>query len=71
VVMTPAAYTMVEAVAEAWASIDGKLEGFRHGQEFPDSDRARCEGYYDGYMHEAAELLERIEARGYRLVRVR
>lgn len=52
-----------EAVAEAWASIDGKLDEFKGG---------RCgfdqKGHYEGYLSEAAELLARVEKRGWRLV---
>ena len=56
---------LVEAVAEAWASIDGKLQGFRYGRQHPDSERARREGYYIGYLEDAAELVRRIQVRGF------
>lgn len=59
---------MVEAVAEAWASIDGKLEKFRWERDNPHAPETRIGGYYNGYMHEAEELLKRVEARGYQLV---
>lgn len=52
-----------EAVAEAWASIDGKLDEFKGG---------RCgfdeKGHYEGYLSEASELLARVEKRGWKLV---
>jgi hypothetical protein len=48
------------AVAEAWASIDGKLDGF-HAPGDP-------KGHHAGYMAEAEELICRIMARGYAIV---
>lgn len=55
-----------EALADAWASIDGKSEKFWACK----SDRARdaVEGYYDGYMIEAASMIERLERRGFTVV---
>lgn len=57
----------VEALAEAWASIDGKLEAFRAGK-----GAAKLEdepgGHYSGYMAEAHELSERLLARGFIVV---
>ena len=59
----------IEAVAEAWASIDGRLEQFRAEREMaPDDPRRQKSGRYDGYMVEAEELLKRIRARAYILV---
>lgn len=53
----------VEAVADAWASIDGRLESFRAGCNKPmgSADGSR----YSGYMEEAGELMQRLRARGY------
>lgn len=59
-VPTPA----VQAVAEAWASIDGKLNAYRAGKP-GDED-----GYRDGYDIEAEELIKRLEARGYMLIEI-
>lgn len=56
---------MTEAVAEAWASIDGKLERFRDDKAGKLGD---MDGTYQGYMAEASELLRRIEGRGWVLV---
>jgi hypothetical protein len=56
----------VEAVAEAWASIDGKLEGYFRCKA--DRSLEDVEGYYLGYIAEAGELIRRIERRGYTLV---
>lgn len=49
-----------EAVAEAWASIDGKLDGFRAPGD-PGGLRA-------GYMADAEELIRRVGARGVAIV---
>lgn len=62
--------TAQEAVAQAWASIDGHLERFLYERENPDATAEGYEGRYLGYMAEAQELIERIEARGYKLVEV-
>ncbi len=68
--LTAAAETskeMVEAVAESWASIDGKLERFREDKT---GSLGQMDGCYDGYMIEAKELLVRAERRGYAIDRV-
>ena len=52
------------ALAEVWASIDGKLERFL--TDSPGSD----DGTRDGYMLEAAEAIARLEARGYTVARL-
>lgn len=44
---------IVERVARAWASIDGKAGRFDSGK-INDHD-----GYYEGYMSEAKELMKR------------
>lgn len=53
--------TAQEAIAEAWASIDGELEKFRAERSATDYGS----GTYVGYMEEAKELIKRIERRGY------
>src|SRR5262249_40442351 len=50
----------IEALAEAWASLDGNLEGFHAGRAGEDT-----EGHYHGYLSDAAELAKRLERRGY------
>ena len=55
-----------EALAEAWASIDGKIEGFRRGKR--EKNERVCFGYYEGYIAEAQEMIKRLEARGYKVV---
>ena len=56
----------VEALADAWASIDGKLEEFRAGKT-----ASRIEdfgGHYAGYMADAKEMIERLKVRGYQVL---
>lgn len=47
--------TTIEALAEAWASIDRKLDEFRGGKG----------GHYSGYMADAGELAKRLMQRGF------
>ena len=54
----------IEALAEAWASLDGKLDEFLAGRRGEDT-----EGDYHGYLSDAAELAKRLEHRGYVIVR--
>jgi hypothetical protein len=54
----------IEALAEAWASLDGKLDEFLAGRAGEDT-----EGDYHGYLSDAAELAKRLEHRGYVIVR--
>jgi len=46
-----------EAVAKAWASIDGRLEGFEECKNNPEADE--IDGHYSGYLSDAEELLRR------------
>lgn len=54
---------IVEAFAAAWASIDGKLEAFEREKGGMDYDDPQYTGHYEGYMYEAAELLNRAGKR--------
>jgi len=54
----------IEALAEAWASLDGKLDEFHAGRASEDT-----EGDYYGYLSDAAELAKRLEQGGYAIVR--
>jgi hypothetical protein len=45
-------------MAEALASMDGKLEAFR-------KDKPGSLGYRDGYMAEASDMIQRLETRGF------
>lgn len=56
----------IEALAEAWASMDGKLDRFRACKA--DAALEDVDGSYGGYMHEAAEVKRRMEARGFTIV---
>lgn len=53
----------VEALAESWASIDGKLDKFRDDKAEPDP----TSGYYEGYISDAEEMIRRLEKRGWTL----
>lgn len=55
---------IVEAFAAAWASIDGKLDKFEAEKNAPkDTPQDMLDGHYEGYMYEAAELLNRAGRR--------
>lgn len=56
--------TAVDAIAEAWASIDGKLPQYSHER----ATGIRGSGHYEGYQTEAAELIKRLETRGFKVV---
>lgn len=58
-------HAAVEALAEAWASVDGFLDGFLRSKADPACDDR--EGYYLGYIAEALELERRLHASGYTL----
>lgn len=53
----------IEAVADAWASIDGRLGKFRACKADPALDMTQ--GYFSGYCAEASRLLNQLEARGF------
>ena len=57
----------IEALADAWASIDGKLEKFRAGKGAADI-RDEPGGHWSGYMEEAREMIQRLEKRGFTVV---
>lgn len=59
--------TPIEALAEAWASIDRKIEAFHRERDDPtlDHESPIYTGHYEGYMVEAAEMISRLRARGY------
>lgn len=61
--------TREEALAEAWASIDGKLGRFRANKA--DRSLDRTDGAYPGYLEEAREMIRRLENRGYTIVSAR
>ena len=55
-----------EALADAWASIDGKLDDFRAGKGLSILDQPG--GRYAGYIEDATSLIERLRKRGYVIV---
>jgi len=63
-VRIPTNFVAHQALAEAWASIDGKLELFRLEKD--------AEGYgtgtYVGYIAEAEEMIDRLKTRGFEIV---
>ena len=52
-----------EALADAWASIDGKLDKFRAGRGLPITEQPG--GHYCGYLEDAHSMIERLERRGF------
>lgn len=59
----------VEALAEAWASLDGKMSDFIRGKRATSIEAYG--GYYAGYLSDASELLNRWEKRGFSFKRKR
>lgn len=57
-----------EALADAWASIDGKLDDFRAGKGKPIDEQPG--GRYDGYIADAEEMIRRLGRRGFKIVPV-
>ncbi len=59
----------INAVAQSWASIDGKLECFESERDVAnDASILSQGGYYEGYLTEAAELVRRLATRGFKIV---
>lgn len=56
----------VDALAEAWASIDGHLEVY-HREKAGDIEPGSppYQGRYDGYQAEALEMINRLRERGF------
>ncbi len=57
----------IEAIADAWASIDGKVDSFRAGKGAK-SIEDEPGGHYSGYMAEAEEMAKRLLVRGFIVV---
>jgi hypothetical protein len=53
----------IEALAESWASIDGKLALFRRGKTA--KSITAYGGHYAGYIADAEELVLRLHNRGF------
>lgn len=56
-----------EALAAAWASIDGKGDEFERGRLATRLDDEPG-GHYSGYIAEAREMLRRLNLRGFEIV---
>lgn len=55
------------ALADAWASIDGKVDEFRLGQKAT-SILEEPGGHFSGYLYEAEEMIRRLHDRGYQVL---
>lgn len=56
--------TADEALAEVWASMDGKIKEFCEGRNGKDAD-----GCYAGYLSDASEMKMRLEMRGFKILK--
>lgn len=61
----------VDALAEAWASIDGHLEAYRRERDGNVFNPSENEGRYDGYQAEATEMINRLRKRGFDVTPIR
>lgn len=57
----------IEAMAEALASADGKLEDFMACKANDEAEKSG--GYYGGYLCEADSAIQRLRKRGYIVVK--
>ena len=57
----------IEALAEALASADGKLDYFEACRR--DEEAEKSGGYYGGYLSEADSAIQRLRKRGYMIVK--
>lgn len=55
----------IEALAESWAFMDGKVEEFKDCKISKSLEDEY--GHYGGYMADAEEMIKRLERRGYYL----
>lgn len=60
----------IEALADAWASVDGKVDDFRAGKNCTSMEEEfeKFGGRYSGYMEDAEELMNRLLKRGFAVV---
>ena len=63
----------IAALAESWASIDGKTEEFKIGAAHKNMGFAHRDlmavSTYDGYLLEAKDMIQRLNDRGFSIVR--
>lgn len=57
---------VIEAIADSWASLDGRAEAFRACKS--DQELEEQKGYFGGYMADAAALLDNLHRRGFDIV---
>jgi hypothetical protein len=60
----------VEALAQAWASIDGKLDAYQREAGMSVTEHAADPGFtghWAGYQEESAEMIRRLRKRGFTL----
>ena len=57
----------IDALAEAWASMDGKLEAYLADKALPPGQDSETE-YYQGYQCDAEEFIRRLRKRGFDIV---
>ncbi len=65
---------VINALAESWASIDGKLDAYDRERDMRLSDHMRnleFTGAYEGYQCEAEEMMRRLERRGFEIVPIK
>lgn len=67
---SPESMTATSAVAEAWATMDGKLEAYKAGANV-NTLAEEPGGHFSGYQADAEELIRRIAERGFILVRTK
>lgn len=73
---TDAPLNALQALAESWASIDGRTpiyttKGLEEGWTYPDGKPVTYDSmndHADGYEAEAHEMIKRLEKRGYKIV---
>lgn len=58
----------IDALAEAWAVIDGKRDEFTRERHMDLDDGANT-GSFEGYRSEASTLLELLRSQGFDIVR--
>lgn len=57
------------ALADAWASIDGRLKEFRAGMGMSFDDECNhAGGHFTGYICDAESMIERLRQRGFAIV---
>lgn len=58
----------VEALADAWASLDGNFDIFSQCKNNPRLEEEH--GRYEGYLSDAAALIKKLEKRGFTITKI-